>query len=1031
MTKKRASVLLCLILFAVVESSRCPAAESAAKRIQFNRDVRPILAENCYACHGPDKNARKAKLRLDSRADAVSDHEGTIPIVPGHPEQSELVTRIRSEDPEEIMPPPKTGKKLTPQQVEILQKWILDGAEFEGHWAYTLPTRPVVPEVQNRAWPVNPIDNFILARLEKEHLRPAAEADSRTLIRRLSFDLAGLPPEPELLRSHAGLEGIVYENLVAGFLSSPHYGERMAVQWLDLVRYADTVGYHGDTTYNVWPYRDYVINAFNRNMPYNQFTIEQLAGDLLPGATRDQKVASGYNRLHRMSTEGGIQDKEYLAKYAADRVRTTSAIWMGATLGCAECHDHKFDPFTTRDFYQFQAFFADLKEKGYYPDGFAKDDWGPRLSLPTAQDEKTIESLKGKIAAIRSEMESVDERGLAEERSQWEASVFTADKGGALEWINQNPIRFESSGGSTMALETNLSLVISGKNPEHDDYVVNIPAPLPKITALRLEVLKDENLPGNQIARAGVTFVLAELRVELIEDGKLRPVRISSARADYEHEGFPVLATLDQRDETGWSQGGGPAKDRRAAFFFDSPIAGGTNATLKVTLKHSRQFPRQHIGRFRLALTGYEKPGPDKAQMPEDVLKALRLARWERKPEQEKLIAQYFLRVAPARERFNLQLAEKDAERSVLAGRVPTSPVSEATEPRPIRILPRGNWMDDTGEVVTAGTPRFMRSLTNTNGRSTRLDLAQWFVARDNPLTARAFMNRLWKMFFGTGFSRTLDDLGVQGEWPTHPELLDWLALEFMESGWDIKHMIRLIVSSRTYRQSSATSKEVGERDPLNRLLARQSRLRLEAEMVRDTALSISGLLVDRQGGPSARPYQPEGYYAPLNFPHREYVADVGEGQYRRGLYTHWQRTFLHPSLLAFDAPSREECTANRTTSNTPLQALVLLNDPTYVEAARVLAEKMMRMPAVSFQRRLDWAFQRALLRKATPQEAGMLEQLYQTQLTRFAAQPEEARSLVRVGSAPVAENLNPVELAAWTSVGRAVLNLHETITRN
>ena len=1000
--------------------------------VRFNRDVRPIFSENCYACHGPDKNARKAKLRLDSPEDPFADHEGTIPIIPGKPDESELWTRISSADPEEVMPPPKPGKKLTPQQIQTLREWIAQGARYEGHWAFSPPARPALPENKNVSWCRNPIDNFILARLEKEALTPSPEADRRTLIRRVCFDLTGLPPEPA--QAHAFMQSrdpAAYEKLVDLLLASPHYGERMAVYWLDLVRYADTVGYHGDMTYSVWPFRDYVIQAFNRNLPYDQFTREQLAGDLLPDATREQKVASGYNRLNRISTEGGVQDKEYLAKYAADRVRTTSAIWMGATMGCAECHDHKFDPFKSKDFYRFAAFFADLKEKGFYPDGFSKDDWGPRLMLPSASEEGRLKAADEEIASIRKGMEKIDDADLRSVRDRWEDEVFTADKSGALEWTNQAPITLESSGGSSLEIQTNGSVWVSGKNPDHDDYVVTIPGSLERITGLRLEILKDEALSGNQVARAGVTFMLAEVSIVARDKNRSRQIPISRVLADYAQEGFPALAMLDGNLETGWAQGGGPPKDRRAAFIFDSPLSGGSNTTLTVTLKHGPNFPRQHIGRFRLALTDYNHPGPDKNQIPEDVLKSIRLPHWERKPDQEKVVVKFFRSIAAELQPLQQRLAAAEASRSLVAGKIPFTLVSEHTSARPVRVLPRGNWMDDSGEIVQPGVPQFMRQISRDDGPSTRLDLADWLVAKDNPLTARVFVNRLWRMFFGIGLSRTLDDLGAQGEWPTHPELLDWLAVEFVESGWDIKHMVRLIVTSQAYRQKSETSPTLEERDPFNRLMARQSRLRLDAEAVRDTALLISGLLVDKQGGPSSKPYQPENYYAPLNFPKREYVPDLGEGLYRRGLYTHWQRTFLHPSLLAFDAPSREECTVNRVTSNTPLQALVLLNDITYAEAARALAERILRHGGEAFIDRLDWAFQQALSRHPSSAERNLLEEFYQKQLARFRADFDDAKQLIRVGNAPVANDLPPAELAAWTSVARALLNLHETITRN
>ncbi len=1005
------------------------------REISFNRDIRPILSDNCYSCHGPDKNRRKGKLRLDVAQDAYADHEGHIPIVPGKPEASDLLKRITTTDPDDVMPPPKTGKKLTSDQVRLFKDWIVQGAKYEGHWAFTPPVRPPVPPLRNSAEvPRNAIDNFILARLEREQLAPSPEADRRTLIRRLSLDLTGLPPKPEEVEAFVpSRDPRAYEKLVDRLLDSPHYGERMAMPWLDLVRYADTVGYHGDQPYSVWPYRDYVINAFNSNLPFDQFTREQLAGDLLPNATRQQKVASGYNRLNMVTTEGGAQDKEYLAKYAADRVRTTSTIWLGATMGCAECHDHKFDPYLTKDFYRFEAFFADLKEKGFYNAGFEKGEWGPRMRLPSREQQARLDLLDRQIADLKKPMDAVTDEQLAGERAYWEASLLRADKAGRLEWFSAPPLRAESAGGATLEAQKDRSVLVSGPLPDFDTYTVTIPAALDRITALRLEALKDDSLPGNNLARAGMTFVLSEVEVLVASGPKARPhsVKIAQAAADYSQEGFPALAAIDGSLDTAWAVGGAPPKDHQAVFTFARAVPGGPDVTLTVRLKHSPHHRRQHLGRFRFSLISIDYPGLEKNALPEEVLKALRAPAGERNEDQAKAIARYYRRVAARFAAPNARLAALNAERDQVMGKVPSMLVAEATEPRAMRVLPRGNWMSESGEVVEPGVPQGFAQLATGGRRATRLDLANWFVSRENPLAARAFVNRLWRLFFGIGISRTTDDLGSQGEWPVHPELLDWLACEFMDSGWNVKHMVRLLVTSRAYRQTSRGNPTLDERDPLNRLVARQSRFRLDAELVRDNALAISGLLVDKQGGPSLRPYQPAGYYAPLNFPRREYVPDQGENLYRRGLYTHWQRTFLHPSLLAFDAPSREECTVNRVNSNTPQQALVLLNDPACVEAARVLVQNVLRQGGGNFAQRLDQAYARALARPPTAEEARLLGSLYQKQLAHYRAEPEAARQLINTGEWPVAKDLPAPELAAWTAVARAILNLNETITRN
>jgi len=737
------------------------------KTVEFNRDIRPILSENCFACHGPDQGHREADLRLDVRDAAVE----TGAIVPGKPDESVLVERVFSENPDERMPPADSRKQLTSQQKDLLKRWIVEGAEYQGHWSYVPPRRPEVPAG------VNAVDHLVQRRLAEEGLKPSPEADRRVLLRRLYFDLIGLPPTPEQIDAFvADADPQAYAKRVEELLASPHFGERMAIGWLDAVRFADTIGYHSDNPRNVWPYRDYVIRSFNDNKPFDRFTVEQLAGDLLPESAVEQKVGSCFNRLLLSTEEGGAQPKDYEARMLTDRVRAVGTVWLGQTFGCCQCHDHKFDPATMRDFYALGAFFADIQEPilGRREDG---------MILPDEKQAAELARLDAEIA------------------------------------------RLEAS------------------SPEHE-----------------------------------------------------------------------------------------AAKKAKAAL--------------------EASLPRCLVS------------------------------------------------------------------------------VSMST-PRTVRLLPRGNWMDESGPVMEPALPAFLPHPTVEGRRLTRLDLAQWLVARDNPLPARVFVNRLWKQFFGIGISRTPDDLGSQGEWPTHPELLDWLACEFMDRGWDVKHMVRTLVTSQTYRQTSVATAEQLARDPENRLLARQSRFRLDAELVRDNALSISGLLVSKIGGPSVKPYQPAGYWENLNFPAREYQADSGESQYRRGLYTWWQRTFLHPSLLAFDAPSREECAADRNRSNIPQQALVLLNDPTYVEAARGFAARILHQGGADPAARIAWAWRQALGRAPREDEAAAALAVLEKHLAEYAKDPASAAALLKVGLAPPPADLPPTELAAWTSVARILLNLHETITRS
>ncbi len=1018
----------------VVLATLLAAAISApAQTVSFNRDIRPILSENCFHCHGPDKGRREAELQLDVREAALE----AKAFIPGKAEESELVRRILATDPEDRMPPEDSHRSLTEAQKQLLKRWINEGAEYEPHWAYTVPIRPSLPPTKVGRAPTNPIDAFITARLEREGLAPAPETDRRTLIRRLSLDLTGLPPDVKDVETFvASRDGNAYEKLVQQYLASPHFGERLALPWLDLVRFADTIGFHNDVPLRVWPYRDYVINAFNQNLPFDQFTREQLAGDLLPGSTITQRVASGYNRIHRISGEGGIQDKEYFAKYAADRVRTTATVWLGSTLACAECHDHKFDPFTTKDFYRFAALFSDLKEKGAYnlSGGFTRENLTEETIFENDAQKQRLTQLESDVDRLSLELKAIPDETIAAGREKWAASALAADAAGTLAWKVQAPQSAESTQGTPLSIQADdQSIIAGGRNPRTDTYVVTIPGLAAPIAALRIEAVPDPRFPGDDVSRSGSAFFLSEVEVDGIREGATAAERIPlvAARSSGATEpGFPVAAAIDGDPKTAMSfvrkRGGG------IALQFAQPWSGGADTKLKVKIQHSEQHPYQHVGRFRISVHTQPDADAHPQSVPENVLKALKVEAAERSAAQQKEIVAYYRTIAPELAAFSAQLAVAMNARDRLVTELPSMPVSKSVEPRPMRVLPRGNWMDDSGEPVEPGVPAFLRQIAVKDGeRASRLNLADWLVAPDNPLTARTFVNRLWRLYFGEGLSRTIEDLGSQGEWPTHLELFDWLAVEFVESGWNVKHMINLMVTSRAYRQSSQPAAGVEERDPTNRLLARQSRVRLDAELVRDNALAISGLLVRKIGGPSARPYQPEGYYAPLNFPRREYVPDTGEQLYRRGVYTHWQRTFLHPSLMAFDAPSRDECTASRSNSNTPLQALVLLNDPTFVEAARVLGEKIMREGGRTLSAQLRWVFQRALARAPTADEQRLLEGLFAQQKARYQKDDDAARALISTGEAPVAQDLPIADLAAWTAVSRAVLNLHETITRS
>ena len=847
----------------------------------------------------------------------------------------------------------------------------------------------------------------------------------------------GLPPSTEQLQAFLqDRSSDAYERLVDRLLESPHYGERFAVWWLDLVRYADSVGYHGDQNVSVAPFRQYVIDAFNANKTFDQFTIEQLAGDLLPNPTREQQIASGYNRLGMMSAEGGVQDKEYLAKYIAERVRNASGTWLGVTLGCAECHDHKYDPFTTRDFYRFEAFFADIEERGLYSGASSDGNWGRHIKVPTQEQETELAQLDQQIASIKSVLAMATPE-LTTAQLEWEAAQAV--------WEILRPDTMKSAGGATLTQKDDGSILASGTNPPSDAYELtfkNVPG---QITAIRLEALPDDSLPAKGSGRASNgNFVLSEFLVkETSATGEQRPVSLQNPSASYEQTGasegnpygkWSIAAAIDgdlKGKNWGWAileKVGQP----QVAILETTPEASvGDGSTLTITMLQNLDQSQHNIGRFRLSITRSARPVRFDAIIPPKITEIVAVPAARRTPEQQSELATFYRSIAPALQATRQQLAEIEKTRKDLDAKIPSTLITASVTPRMVRVLPRGNWMDDQGEVVSPAFPAILAPQPSGEGRLTRLDLARWTVAKENPLTARVFVNRIWKLLFGTGLSRRVDDFGAQGDSPSHPLLLEHLAGQFIDSGWDVKHLVKTIVMSETYRQSSVSNRELRELDPFNRFLARQGRFRLDAEFVRDNALAISGLLVTKLGGVSVKPYQPPGYWAHLNFPTREWQNGQGEDLYRRGLYTHWQRQYLHPSLMAFDAPSREECTADRARSNTPLQSLVLLNDPTYVEAARAFAELIVRSGGSGTGDRLTFAFRRAVSRDITAAEAQVLENLLQKHLDEYRADSAAAAELLSIGAKPAATGIDPVELAAWTNVARTILNLHETITRN
>jgi hypothetical protein len=991
----------------------------AEEPIDFNRDVRPILSNNCFFCHGHDPSHREGDLRLDIPQAAL----GTA-IVPGKPDESELIARITATDADELMPPASSNKKLTAQQQEILRRWIAQGAEYQLHWSYQPPEKVAVAAEQH------PVDYLVQQRLQATGQQLSPEADRRTLIRRLYLDLTGLPPKPEqVTRFINDDDPAAYAKLVDEVLKSPHYGERMAQAWLDVVRFADTIGYHSDNPRNVWPYRDWVIQSFNDNKPFDRFTIEQIAGDLLPDANQESQVGSAFNRLLLSTEEGGAQAKDYEQRMLTDRVRAIGTVWLGQTIGCCQCHDHKFDPLTIRDFYSMGAFFSDISEPiiGRREDGILVLDEVAQQQLKDMTSQ--LDRLKSEFARPRPELEAAQQAWEQAALDSWATSqAWDYLKPTTAKSLKQN-ITLKSDSENVIHAVVDAKRDARQQNDGTDVYVITMQNAPAGTTGFRIETLKEKSAAIGLAANG--TFVLSELE---ISDGDRR-LEISHASATFEHPDFTASQAIDglsNQPQNGWGVLGATGSDQALYLELTQPLAEAVpNLTLTLTFAAGENSEAANL---RISSTTQTTPivAPRAPRPTPEVAAVLQIVALSRTAEQQTLVSHAFKEVTPELNVLRTRIAAAEKAKADFERSAPRCIVSVSSpNKRTVRILPRGNWMDESGEIVQPAVPQFLPQPVIEGREPNRLDLAQWIVSRDNPLTARTVMNRLWKQLFGAGLSRVLDDLGAQGEPPRYPELLDWLAFEFMDSGWDYQHMVRTVVLSATYKQSSRAGDEALAADPYNHQLARQSPFRLEAELIRDGALSVSGLLVPTLGGPSVKPYQPPDYWDNLNFPQRTYMADSGGAQYRRGLYTWWQRSFLHPSLLAFDAPNREECCAERNRSNIPQQALVLLNDPTYVEAARVFAARILNEADGNDQQRLSWAWQQALQRQPTPAEQETLLAVLQKRRTEYQLDKSAAETLLQVGFAKTPETMDPIELAAWTHVTRVLLNLHETLTRS
>jgi hypothetical protein len=1152
----------CLLLFLagllVVELP----TEAAEPPVDFNREIRPLLAKKCFACHGPDDEHREAGLRLDTREGATAELDsGSRAIIVGKSTGSELVRRIRSTDAGEQMPPAETGITLTESQKALLARWIDEGASYAPHWAMVKPTRPELPAVKNSTWSEHPIDQFVLARLEAAGLAPAPRADKYALIRRVSLDLRGLPPTPaEVEQFIADEDPHAYERLVDRMLADSAFGERWARMWLDQARYADSRGYGSDPLRpNAWRYRDWVIDAFNANMPYDQFTIEQIAGDLLPDATVEQKVATAFHRNTMTNTEGGTDDEEFRVAAVKDRADTTMQVWMGITLGCAKCHNHKYEPISQREYYQFYAIFNQTADAD-------RSDDSPALAAPTREWQSQVDAIDGQVAELRRQLESPTD-ALAAEQAAWEARLRTE-----ATWTTLKMSDMKSTGGATLKQEAGDSILVSGKNPPQDTFVLTTEI-TGKIEALRLQTIHDAfdpnyragrspsgdfrltgisltaapaeqpagaaqgrfvriELPGSQkilslaevqvfsgsenIARQGTatqSSVAFEGPAKLAIDGntdgryyesksvthnnqednpwwevdlgKVQPIEriavwnrtdgggaigsrlagyklivldesrkvvwqttpsdvpapssefspsgtvaleLTAAAADYSAPGADVagLVKTPRDAKAGWSVAGDSTQPHAAIFAVKDTAAADVSRRLEVKLAFEGPEPQQVLERFQLSVTS-EAAIRERLAVPNDILAIVDRPAADRSDDDQTKLAAHYRSIAPSL----APLREKIAALEKSKPAVPTVPVMQelsSDKRRTTWLMVKGNFLSK-GEELGPGLPSAFHKPPDEQSLD-RLALARWLVHPDNPLTARVAVNRFWAQLFGAGLVETEEDFGIQGELPSHPELLDWLAVEFQSGGWDMKALLKLIVTSETYCQSSRVTPELVEQDPRNRLLARGARFRLEAEMVRDQALALSGLLSRKLRGPSVFPPQPDGLWQAAFNGERTWSTSTGEDRYRRGLYTFWRRTIPYPSMTTFDAPSRETCSARRSRTNTPLQAFVTMNDPVYVEASQALARRIIREGGGTPAERAAFALRLCLVRPPADEQIAALVELYETELAHYQSDAAAAAKLATDPLGPLPEGTEAAEAAAWTVVANVLLNLDGVLMR-
>jgi hypothetical protein len=1028
---------------------------------EYNRDVRPILVENCFLCHGPDSASRKAHLRLDQRDWAIK--KGAI--VPGHPEKSELIARINAEDVSERMPPRRTQKKLTAAQKETLRRWIAAGAEYQPHWSFLPPKRAALPAVKNKSWPRNPIDYFILARLEKEGLTPAPEADRRTLARRLSLDLIGLPPDPAEVEAFvADKSPDAYERFVDRLLASPHWGEHRGRYWLDAARYADSNGIHFDNYREIWAFRDWVIAAFNKNMPFDQFTIEQLAGDLLPHPTMDQLIATGFNRCNITTNEGGVIPEEYLVLYARDRTVTTAKVWLGLTANCAVCHDHKYDPITQKDFYSLSAFFNNTTQGAM--DGNVKDQ-PPVIPVPLAEDRPRWEAVQKELAQANKQLEARKQAARAD-FERWLAGVTPAavathvptDGLCFLAKLNEgsgNTVHLSLAGKErTLTLPTGIGWdaghvaaralkVQPGATieaPEAGDFDkeqgfsygawVRLPGNVPfGAIAARMDDQHDFRgwdlwIENNRVG-THIIHKWPDDAIKVVAQTPLKPGQWNHVLVTYDGSGKAagVHIYINGRLQTA-----------RTVFADKLKHTIRTTVPLGIGQRHSTarlngllvQDVRLY-GRALRAAEAQQLAGATRAAW----LAAKPVAR-QSPQEKDELFRWWLPAMDMGYQALAKQVAELQQEESAIRARGTVAHIMQEKSGEPIAyVLFRGDY-DKRRQKVKANTPASLPPMPADLPHN-RLGLARWLLRPENPLTARVAVNRFWQQIFGTGLVKTVGDFGTAGDLPSHPELLDWLAVEFRESGWDIKHMFKLMVMSAAYRQSAVVTQDKLTKDPANRLLSRGPRFRLDAELIRDYALAASGLLVRKLGGPSVKPYQPPGVWEAVGMigsNTREYRQDHGKALYRRSLYTFWKRAAPPASMEILGAPTRETCTVQRERTNTPLQALVTLNDTQFVEAARYLAQRALLASRgrKSPEFGMDFLARRLLCRPLRPAEAKVVQNSLNELLAYYQANPADARKLLTVGESPVPPSLDAPTLAAWTMLANEMMNLDEVLNK-